>query len=210
MSATATTIQTEFFGKTWIYRVGAFMCFLLSFICVVVALLFLFGISTPANNKPPADAAVVLSLIAVAVGLFGYFCRFNVLIRRKPLLRICNEGIEVNVIGRGSLDELPIPMWIKIVWLMLSMQGFKKQIGWVPWESFQGALVEGLRAMRTLTIHGTVAFPTFQGDQIEAKVTNRVKFCSSEFREPLETIALAIHEAFKHPASRRTLPSLHE
>ena len=177
------------------------MCSLLAFICVVIA--------AQANDKPAAEVAILL-LIAAAIGLFASFCWFNVLIRRRPLLRICNEAIEVNVIGRGSLDNLPIPILIKLAWLMLSMRAFKKQIGWVPWESFQGVVVGGLPTMRTLTIHGTVAYPKFHGDEIEATVSDHIMFCASEFREPLETIEDTIKEFFKHPASRDTLPSLHK
>ena len=133
MIPTATTTRTEFYGDSWLYRTGAFLSALLAFICVLIAILFLCGISKPANGIPGGVAAVRLLLVAVPICFFAILFWFHVLARRRPLLRICQERLEVNIVGRGSLDLVPgIPTSIKLVWLVLSMQGFRKQIGWVP------------------------------------------------------------------------------
>lgn len=85
---------------------------------------------------------------------------FNVHACRKPLLRICEEGIEVNIIGASSLDGvLLIPSLIRVAWLVLSLQGFKKQIGWIPWELFHNVEVAGLPMMRSLVIDATIVYP---------------------------------------------------
>ncbi len=211
MIPAATTFKTEFYGKTWLYRTGAFLSALLACICVFIAVLFLCGIWTPANRIPGTVAAFRLLLVAMPISFFAILFWFHVLARRRPLLRICDEGLEVNIIGRGSLDHVPgIPTSIKLAWLVVSMQGFRKQIGWVPWGSFRGAKVSGKPLMRTLTIHGTVAFPRFRGDKIEAKVGDHVSFRSSEYRDSLEEIVDAIETAFEHPSTWSALPSLHD
>jgi len=211
MIPTATTIKTEFYGKSWLYRTGAFLSALLAFICVLIAVLFLCGISKPANGIPGGVAAIRLLLVAMPINFFAILFWFHVLARRRPLLRICHEGLEVNIVGRGSLDHVPgIPTSIKLVWLVLSMQGFRKQIGWVPWESYRGVKVSGMPMTRTLTIHGTVAFPTFRGDEIEATVGDHIIFRGSEYRDSLEEIANAIETTFEHPSSWSALPSLHD
>lgn len=210
MIPTATPIKTEFYGKTWLFRTGSFLCALLAFLCVLMAILFLCGISKPANGIPKGVAAIQLLLVALPISFFSTMFWFNLLARRRPLLRICHEGLEVNIIGRGSLDHVGgIPTSIKLVWLVLSMQGFRKQIGWVPWESYQGVNVSGM-ATRTLTIHGVVAFPTFRGDEIESSVSDQVIFRSSECRDSLEEIANAIKTTFEQPSSWTALPSLHD
>lgn len=211
MIANATTAKTEFYGKTWLYRTGAFLSALLAFICVLIAILFLCGVSKPANGIPGSVAAVRLLLVAVLICFFAILFWFHVLVRHRPLLRICQEGLEVNIVGRGSLDHVPgIPTSIKLVWLVLSMQGFRKQISWVPWESFRGVKVSGMPTMRTLTIHCTVAFPRFRGDELEATVADNVIFRSSEYHDSLDEVANAIETTFNHPSTWSALPSFHE
>jgi hypothetical protein len=211
MLPTAKTTKTEFYGKTWLYRIGAFLSALLAFICVLIAILFLSGISQPANGIPGGVAGIRSLFVAAPIFLFGFLLWFHVLARRRPLLRICHEGLEVNVVGRGSLDHVPgIPTSIKLAWLVLSMQGFRKQIGWIPWESYRGVSVSGLPAFRKLTIHGTVAFPRFRGDKIEATVVDHILFHGSEYRDSLEDIAKAIETTFHHPETWSSLPSLHD
>ena len=208
---TATTTKTEFYGKTWLYRIGAFLSALLACICVLIAILFVSGISAPANGIPGGVAAFRLLLVAMFIFFFAILFWFHVLARRRPLLRICQEGLEVNIVGRGSLDHVPgIPTSIKLAWLVLSMQGFRKQIGWVPWESFRGVSVSGIPTMKTLTIQGTVAFPRFRGDEIDATVADHIMFRGSEYRNSLEEIANAIETTFIQPSTWSTLPSLHD
>ena len=64
--------------------------------------------------------------------------------------------------------------------------------------------------MKTLTIHGTIAFPRFRGDEIEATVADNVIFRGSEYRDSLEEVANAIETTFKHPSTWSALPSLHD
>jgi hypothetical protein len=211
MLPTATPIKTEFYGKTWLFRTGALLCVLLAFLCVLMAVLFLCGISKPANGIPKGVAAIRLLLLAMPISFFATLFWFNVFARRRPLLRICHEGLEVNIVGRGSLDHVAgIPTSIRLVWLVVSMQGFRKQIGWVPWESYRSVKVSGMSMTKTLTLHGTVAFPTFRGDEIESTVSDHISFRSSECRDSLEEIANAVKTTFEQPSSWTALPSLHD
>ena len=207
----ATAIQTEFFGKTWIYQVGALLSALLVILCILIAILFAAGVLEPKGAIRPTVAASRLLLISIPIAFITVLCWSNLLARRRALLRICQEGLEVNIVGRGSLDHVHgLPTSIKLAWLVISMQGFRRQIGWVPWESYRGVVVSGVPTRRTLTIHGTVAYPTFHGDEIEATVGAHVTFYGSECRDSLQEIANAIETTSADSSQWADLPSMHD
>lgn len=204
-------MQTVFCAKSWFHYVAASIFTMLALFCAIFGPLFLFDIIKRADGKPGTEAGVALSIMAVPLCLVALLGWFNVLARRRPLLRICREGIEINVIGSSSLDGVPlIPTWIRVAWLVLSMQGFKRQIGWVRWEMLRGVQVKGMPTMRTLMIDGTIAYPTVDGDQVSAQIGNHIAFRDAEFRDPLERIALAIQAFYDQPDARRVLPSLED
>lgn len=152
-----------------------------------------------------------MSIIAVPMCLVACLGWFNVLARRKPLLRICREGMEISVIGSSSLDGVPlVPTWIRVGWLILSMQGFRRQLGWAPWETFRGVQVKGMPMMRTLTIDAAIVYPTLDGDDVSGQIGNQIAFRDADFRDPLEEIASAIQAFYDQPDARHALPSLHE
>lgn len=183
----------------------------LAVICLLIALFFLMGIAKPANGIPANVAAIRLLLMAAAITCLAFICWFQLLARRRPLLRICREGLEVNIIGRGSLDHLPLmPIWVKLVWLVLSFQGFRKQIGWISWEAYRGVTVAGSAVKRTLTVHGAVAEPTFGGQSATTTIRDHALFHATEFRDPLDVIAMAIKTTSEQSASWGSLPSLHD
>jgi hypothetical protein len=114
----AATIQTDFYGKTWIYQVGAFLSALLVVLCILIAILFVGGVLEPKGEIPPTVAASRLLLITLPMSLVTLLCWSNARARRQPLLRLCQEGLELNIVGRGSLDHVHgLPTSIKLAWL---------------------------------------------------------------------------------------------
>ncbi len=122
--------RTVFMAKSWYHFVVAIIFTILFLFCAVLGPLFLLDIVPRADGKPGTEGGVAMSIIAVPMGLIALLGWFNVVSRRRPLLRICREGIEVNVIGASSLDGIPlVPTWIRAAWLIVSMQGFRTRIG---------------------------------------------------------------------------------
>lgn len=184
---------------------------MLGLTCAVLGPLFLFGIMKRADGKPGTEAGIAISVIAVPMILVALLGWFNVYARFKPLLRICNEGLEINIIGASSLDGVPlIPNLFRVAWLVLSLQGFKKQIGWIPWEMFRRVEVVGLPMMRSLVIDATIVYPNFHGDQLTARIGNGVTFRDAELQETLDVIAATIQAVYEEPKARNSLPSLHD
>ncbi len=211
MIGTLSNAKSVFYAKSWYLYVGAIVFTLFALFCAILGPLFLFEIIQRADGKPGTDGGVALSIMAVPMFLIALLSWFNVVARRKPLLRICEEGVEINVIGASSLDGTPlIPNLVRVAWLILSLQGFKKQIGWIPWEMFRSIEVVGLPMMRSLVIDATIAYPTFQGDGMTARIGDRIEFRDAEFQDPLEIIASTIHEFYHDRDARRLLPSLHD
>jgi hypothetical protein len=199
--------KTIFFAKTWFYYVGAILCTMLALFCVIMGPLFLFGVMKRADGQPGTDAGSAMSIIAVPMSELAILGWFNVIARRKPLLRICCDGIEINVIGSSSLDGVPlIPSIIRIAWLLVSLEGFKKQIGWIPWSMLRGVEVNGLPMVRSMVIDGTIAYPNIVGGT--ARIGNTIAFRDAEFVESLDGIASAIRTFHANLEARESLPSL--
>lgn len=203
--------ETVFYAKTWYIHVVAIVFTMLTLFCATFGPLFLFDIMKRADGKPGMEAGVAMSIMAVPMCLIALLGWFNVYARRKPLLRICEEGIEINIIGASSLDGVPlIPTLIRVAWLILSLQGFKKQIGWIPWDLFRAVSIGGLPMARTLVIDATIAYPTFRGNELTAKVGENVAFRDVDFRVQLDTVASSILAFYDNPNARAGLPSLHD
>ena len=95
---------------------------MLGLFCAIFGPLFLFDIMKSADGKPGTVAGVAMSIMAVPTFLVALLGWFNVYARRKPLLRLCAEGMEINVIGASGLDGTPlIPNMVRVAWLILSL-----------------------------------------------------------------------------------------
>jgi hypothetical protein len=203
--------KSIFYAKSWHLYVTAIVFTTLALFCAILGPLFLFDIMKRADGKPGTEAGVAMSIMAIPMVMIALLGWFNVYARSKPLLRICNEGLEINVIGASSLDGVPlIPNLVRVAWLILSLQGFKKQIGWIPWTSFRSVEVAGLPMMRSLVINATIAYPTFRGNAMTAQIGNSVAFRDAEFQDSLDSIATAIQAFYHEPEARNALPSLHD
>ncbi len=203
--------KSVFYAKSWYHYVTAIAFTMLALFGAALGPLFLFDVMKRADGKPGTEAGIAMSIMAVPMCLIAFLGWFNVYARRKPLLRICEDGLEINVIGASSLDGVPlIPSLIRVAWLILSLQGFKIQIGWIPWESFRNVEVAGLPMMRSLVIDATIVFPNFRGDTLTARVGNNIAFRDAKLQDPLESVASAILSFYNDLDARNTLPSLHD
>lgn len=203
-------ILTTFYAKSWYIVAAAILFSVLTLFCVVLGPLFLFGILKNAAGRPVPVAGIAMSIIAVPFGLIAVLGWFNVYARRRPLLRICVEGLEINVIGASRLDGVPlIPNMVRVAWLVLSLEGFRKQVGWIPWKMLRGVEVSGVPMIRSLEIDATIIYPTSRGEEISARIGNHIAFADVEFQDRLETIAAAIETFAEDPTARSELPSLY-
>jgi hypothetical protein len=199
---------TQFNGKTWIYLVlvlvfGGLACF-----CLLLGPLFLFGVLKRANGSPATDAGVALTIFAVPFSLLAALALFNILARRRPIIRVCRETLEINLIGSSSLDGVPlIPGAIRIAWLLVSMQGFKQQTLLAPWQSLRYVQISGPPMARTLTITGLL-YRVGPGPAAQATpVANQISFSEAAFDVPLDRIAATVDAYWRNVESRRALPS---
>ncbi|MBX3426896.1 MAG: hypothetical protein KF688_14550 [Pirellulales bacterium] len=203
--------KSVFYAKSWYHYVTAIGFTMLALLCAILGPLFFFEIVKKADGKPGIEAGMTFSIIAIPMTLIALLGWFNVFARLKPLLRICSEGLEVNVIGESSLDGVPqVPGLIRDAWLIVSLQGFKKQIGWIPWETFRDVKVAGLPMMRSLVINATIAYPKCREDASAARIGDSVAFRDADFKDPLDVIASAIQAFYYDPGARSALPSLFE
>lgn len=203
--------ESVFFAKTWYLWVAAFVLGFFALFCAVMGPMFLLGILDRADGKPAMQAGVALSIMAVPLALVASLSWYQLWARRKPLLRICRDGIEVNVIGASSLDAVPaIPKWFRVAWLVLSLQGFRKQVGWIQWSEFRSAEISGKRMERFLTIDASIDFPSFRKLDPSLKRAESVIFRDSDFKISLDSIESSINRYSKSPLVRRKLPLLRE
>ncbi|MBM4003589.1 MAG: hypothetical protein FJ295_09925 [Planctomycetes bacterium] len=209
MIHSASNLAPVFYSKMWYRYVGVSVTTTLAVFSSVLGPLYLFDILKRADGRPGTDAGIALSIMAgpfCSVALLGWF---DIHARRKPLLRICKEGLELNVIGASSLDGVPlVPPIVRLMWLILTLQGFKKQTAWIPWETLRSVNVVGLPMVRSLLIDATLVYPTFHGDNLTAKVGDNIGFRDAEFQDPLESIAAAILYFGNDRDARDRLPSL--
>jgi len=208
MSSSSTCGQTVFYAKTWYHIAGALIFTFVGSVSVILGPLFLFDILKRADGKPGTEGGIAMTILGSFMMLIALLGWFNVYARRTPLLRICREGMLINVIGASSLDNVPlVPGILRVAWSILSLQGFKKQVGMIPWESFTGAKVTGLPMARTLVIVASIDYPDRKGQSLHSLQDSIWVFREAEFRDSLDKIAAAIHDFHHDLESREALSS---
>lgn len=199
-------LPTEFSGKTWIFYAQALILGCLGTFSLICGPLFLFGVVKPANGKPGTDAGIALSIIAIPLLLIAALAVFNILARRRPIIRILPTGIEVNQIGCSSLDAVPLlPGLLRVAWLIVSRQGFRQQLLFAPWESFSHAMVVGPVMSRTLIILGKFCPTTASGPVDSGKVHGQIAIHEVAFTSDVTQIAAAINEYSRRTGSPMAL-----
>ncbi|NNE00228.1 MAG: hypothetical protein HKN47_23150 [Pirellulaceae bacterium] len=210
MTTNSLTARTDFYAKTWYLNVAAVVFTCLGGFSALFRPLFLFEIMKRADGQSGTEAGTALSIMAIPLVLVAILAWFNVYARRKPLLRICKEGIEVNIIGASSLDGVPlIPTMVRVAWLILSGQGFKQQIGWISWNQINNVQISGLPGVRSLVIDASLVKPVARGEKTRTLLGSKINFRDAELRDPLESVAGAIWHYHHQPAARQSLTSLY-
>ena len=199
---------TQFSGKTWIFIVQALVFGGLGAFGLVLGPLFLLGVLKPADGRPGTAAGIALTVMSVPFLLMFALAAFNVLARRRPILRVCREGLEINMIGSSSLDGVPlVPGLVRVAWLIISFQGFQRQTAWAPWPSFRRVAISGPPMARTLTISGEIIRPPQLDDDRQEPFANRIAFHEVEFDAPLDQVAATIEDYSQYTELKQQLPS---
>ncbi len=184
---------TQFMAKTWIFVVQALIVGGFASFSLIFGPLFLFGLMKKADDTPATEAGIALTAFSVPLLLYMALVVYNLRARRRPLLRLCREGIEIVQIGSSWLDGIPlIPGLIRIAWLILSTQGFKQRVVRVPWRCFQDAWVSGPPMARRLTIVASLSLATAEDLPPGSFLTDQVVLPEVMFSTPLDQIAAAI------------------
>ena len=203
------TPRTEFSGKTWIFVAQVVVFGSLGGFSLIMGPLFLTGVIKPANGRPGNDAGIALTIMSIPLLLVFALAVFNLVARRRPILRLCREGLEVNIIGASSLDGIPlIPGLVRVAWLVISMQGFKQQIMWVPWHYLGHVVVSGPPMARRLTIDASIPLRHAAPEVIQSAMASQITFHEVAFDASLDQIAASIIAYSQNSASRARLPSL--
>lgn len=188
----------EFRAKTWMYRVAAFFMALFASFSLILGPLFLTGRMKNARDEPAEEAGLMLTLWGVASTLLLAQSAYGLWVRRRPLLRICREGVEALMIGESSLDRIPlVPGLVRIAWSILSGQGFRSRIVRIPWARLDEVVVQWTPRGRVLAIVGTT----------DAGAHESLYFGDYSLKRPLDEIAEAVSSrraGFKDPATLRS------
>ncbi len=187
--------KTQFRARTWIFRA---QLLLFGFFCAIgltMGPLFIAGMKD-AQGRPAPEAGFWLTTITAGVFLPAFArALFDLRARKRPLVSLWREGIQVRLIGRTSLDGVPgVPNLIRFAWGVLSTQSFRSRTRLALWEEIQGAWVEGLPAMRILIIEGE-----FWSTNDVCDVEPRILFHQVDFRDSLPEIADAIQSCSADP-----------
>ncbi len=199
---------TQFAGKIWIFVVQALVCGGLAVFSLLLGPLFLFEIMKDARGQPATDAGVALTVMSIPFLLVFALAVFNLVARRRPVVRLCRQGLAINMIGSSTLDGTPlIPGAIRVAWLVVSLQGFRQQMVMAPWESLRGARVSGPAMAQTLTIAGSMYRASHEPTERPTAIGNLIEFPEVAFTAPVEQIAHAINGYCQDATSRGNLPS---
>ena len=203
-------MPTEFRAKTWIYRPLAAIFGGLAVFSLIFGPLFLFGLMKDAKGAPAKDAGIALCSMSVPFLFIFALAVFNLRARKRPILRLCREGIEVVVIGSSSLDAIPlIPSLVRVAWLIISTQGFRRRLFCFPWECYQDAYVSGLPMVKQLTIVASRYLQNYESLPKDSYVTEQLVLAEAAFDTPLDQIADAIKWYASTSLSSSNLPSWH-
>lgn len=201
-------LGTHFVGRIWHWFLIAVVLNGLGAFSLIVGPLFCFGGLRTVGDATKVPIGFFLLIVGVILLVMGALGSYQVILRQRPLLRICREGIEFLVIGRSSLDENSrIGRALHVVWLLLSLQGFRREVFRAPWEYFAGVTLVGPVSARTLTIHGKI----FQCDSSNGgeslPIGEEYDLPEAAFDVSLDRIAFAIQKFAANPLTALRLES---
>jgi hypothetical protein len=203
-------LQTEFYGKRWLFALGGSIVTLVFTIMAMMGPLMLLGQVKNDFGKPfPPIAGVIVSAIAALLGILTWILWKKFLARGRPLIRICRDGVEVRVIAASALnDDWTMPSRPVLLWRIITGSGYGNRVGWISWDLLKSVTVVG-GSEKKLVFEGPVAVPTaLNGDELTARIGEHLAFKDSALKNRLQTVADTILSYKDSPESRQTLPSL--
>lgn len=204
-------LLTRFAAKKWIFVVQAVVCGTFGLFGVIMGPLFYSGTLRKANGRPATDAGLPLIVIGILLLLVFFKALFDLAARRGPILRICREGIELKLIGRSSLDKVPlVPGMIRVAWSIISLQGFASNVVRMPWECVQEVHVSGLPMSKTLTITGTMFSARTPDLTAVPPIARSIGFPEVAFVAPIDEVASVVRHFAADPTLRGDLESWEE
>lgn len=198
-------VPTEFYARTWVITVSAVILSGLAGFALILGPLFLLKIIERADGKPGTEAGIALTIIGTFLAAISALGWYSLFARQRPYIRLGKEGIEIQLIGATCLDGIPLlPTLLRAAWAVVSMQGFKRQTGYILWRYLDDVSVSGVSMVKNLRLDGVIFFSTKKGDATAASVT----FQDSEFQDDIGVVAAAIRTYRDAPHLRDQLPSL--
>ena len=199
----------QFYAKTWIFRGGSIILGGFTAFGLVMGPLFLTGAMKRPDGTPARDAGIGITAVTLVFMLPAFVvAAFNLRVRRHPLIRICREGVKAHLIGRTSIDGIPlVPAAVRLWWGFVTTQSFRNRALRALWPDVRGAQVSGLPAMRVLSIDGTFREIPDGILVVTEPVTFRIVFQQADFKKPLQDVADAIAFYHSNPLIHGQLPT---
>lgn len=172
-------------AKTWIFWAQAIVFGGFGLFCLVLGPLFLTGTLTPAHGGSGQPAGVALSIFAVFFLAVFALAVFNLLACRQPLILCDQETVRFRLVGASALNGVPmVPGFVGVGWLILSGQGFRKQVITVPHDAILGVDVQALPMQKSLKVRFADGFAPDGGVDLY-----EVCYSDAAFVEPIDTVA---------------------
>lgn len=203
-------LRTVFYGKRWLLALGGSIAAFVFISMAIMGPLVLLGQLKDDFGKPlPPVAGVILSSIAIFLGFLTWVLWKNFLVRGRPLIRVCREGVEVRIIAASALnDDWTMPSKPVLLWRIITGSGYGNRIGWISWDHLRSVTIVG-NSEKKLVLEGPVAVETaVKGDELTARIGANLAFKDSQLKNRLQTIADSILTYKNSTDSRQSLPSM--
>jgi hypothetical protein len=199
----STKYPTKFFGKTWIYQVQFFVLGLFAIFSLTMGVLFHFRIIKPADGRKDVSTAVI-ALLSIGAGLLPVVgtAIFNIAARRRPIFRICREGIEIRSIGDSKIKRMVfLPKLVRVVLLIVTLQAFRAKILRISWDRLSHIDATGIPMDRYLIVLGDIRVYPPSGVDEALLVAQQYTFPQVAFKMPLENVVDAVKKYAADPSA---------
>jgi hypothetical protein len=195
-------MQDRFRAKTWIYWAQFVICGALGLFSVTFGALFWTGRLADADGEPRPQTGPPLVIVGCGLLAVAVLAAFNIVGRGPPMIECYRDGIECNLVGASSLDDVPlVPGVVRVAWTILSLQGFRSQRVRIPWPQFGGAQVGGIPMAYVLTLNGAVT------NLKTGRVTQWVAFAQAALKDDSQHVADTLNRFALDARAREQLPS---
>jgi hypothetical protein len=181
----------QFYAKTWIFVVYAGFFGMIGSVLTIIGLTMLCGFVMAADGRSTNGLAISILILGVVMIAFSALAILNIHVRRNPVLQVNSDGLELEVIGRSSLKEIPR---IQSLW-----RASRQQRLWAPLASVRAVEITGHSMERTLTIRADFFDSSSSWREQQPPLTGEIAFSDGELDGSLEEIAETI-KSFARPS----------